>query len=200
MAHPSGFTADLRGNINGVDFEVHGRGTYDNGLSRGVYEVSTIPEGFDILILNAFLLLGDPSIHRTIQPAVSPFSGSYRYERKLEFADGNRITASVEHDKSTETTKSVFRLQGTSRVPKLDSVNSVVEHWMAPKAGTLSTEIPIDWLAADGSIYKGHISSLYQISPDIGSAPHQLWQRVISHASGKTLEIFQDSVLRAVDA
>jgi hypothetical protein len=193
------FQATMGGKLNGVKFSLKGTGFQDgNGFSRGSYVCTQVPPKMDLLLLNAFLMLGYPSVHRPMEGAINPFKGlSYHYRRTLTLEDGSRIVVTTRHDKQASNVMSKFTIQGEVDIPALESVSSVVETWAPQGAGKLSGEFPMQWVTKEGKKLKGVIATEYELPTKATMPPGQqyLWQRLASLSSGNRLEIIQDSEL-----
>ena len=192
------FQATMSGRINGVKFSLKGEGFHGNGFSRGSYECRQVPPKMDLLLLNAFLMLGYPSVHRPMDGAINPFMGlSYHYRRTLTLEDGSQLVVTTRHDKKAAKTTSKFTIEGNVDIPALDSVSSVVETWAPKGAGKLSGEFPMQWLTKDGKKLNGVIATEYELPAKAALPQRQqyLVQRLASLASGNKLEIIQDSEL-----
>jgi hypothetical protein len=193
------FQATMSGRLNGVKFSLKGTGFHDgNGFSRGSYVCTQVPPNMDLLLLNAFLMLGYPSVHRPMEGAVNPFKGlSYRYRRTLTLEDGSQLVVTTRHDRQASDVTSKFTIEGEVDIPALRSVSSVVETWAPQGAGKLAGEFPMQWVTQEGEKLKGVIASEYELPTQavMPSGRQYLFQQLASLASGNRLEIIQDSEL-----
>lgn len=191
------FAAHMQGRINQCDFQLEGKGIQGGGVCRGNYTANAVPDKFDLLLLNSFLMLGYPDIHRPMPGAVNPFANlsEYRYTRKLDLGERGQLEVSTAHTIGASHAESQFVIEGDVNLPKLNSVLSVRERWISSTDGEMHNDFPMHWVTESGDIMSGNVTSHY-VLPDVTDLPEQaLWQALISISSNNNLEIIQDSIL-----
>lgn len=160
------FRAKVTGTINGQAIAVEGEGIIDpsRGLTDGNYSIGKLPEGFDPLLLSAFLVCGYPHATGRIDEAANLFAeGSYEYRRVLKLRDGGEITQRTTIRVDGGNTESHMHLRGWANVPTLRQVEPVVESWEPDGPGGIRGHFTIGWTTPEGDLVTGDTFTSYQI-------------------------------------
>ena len=160
------FKADLTGCINNQTFTVTGKGKVNGniGLTDGIYEFSSLPKGFDPMLLSAFLVCGYPNAVASIDGTPNLFRGhSYEYRRSFKLRDGGELYCRTQIKLKGNSIKTKFHLTGWCNVPELVDMEPVVESWEPYGEGGLRGHFTISFKTKDGSLITGDTFTNYQI-------------------------------------
>lgn len=190
------FKATLTGRVNNHKISVKGAGRVDPavGVTDGIYEFD-VPDGFDPMLLSAFLICGYPHATAPIECTPNIFhEKSYEYRRKLVIRDGGELNQVAKVSISKEGINSRFHLTGW--IPDLcglTDIEPVVESWEPLGPGGIRGHFTITWKTASGALVTGDAFSNYQIETDveqIGLLHRLIFMRTIVDAErGKLREI-----------
>jgi hypothetical protein len=163
------FIAKLTGTVNNQNISVTGAGRIDPaiGVTDGIYEFS-VPDGFDPMLLSAFLICGYPHATASIEGAPNIFRDkSYEYRRVLTIRDGGQLTQMATVSLSEDGIHSHFHLTGwIPKISELIGIEPVVESWEPNGPGGLRGHFVIAWKTESGRLVTGDAVSSYQIGTD----------------------------------
>lgn len=163
------FAAKLTGQINHQIIEVTGTGHVDPdlGVTDGTYEFK-VPNGFDPMLLSAFLICGYPNATASINETPNIFLGkSYEYRRALQLRDGGELNQRATVTVRNNRIDSRFHLTGwIPAITGLTGVEPVVESWEPHGPGGIRGHFTIGWTTATGGLVVGNAFSTYQIDTD----------------------------------
>lgn len=161
------FSASLRARVNDCEFIVRGNGTSseETGVLRGKYKVGKLPRGMDPLILTAFLVTGYPGSSRSLSGTSNVFKGvSFKALRTLDFEDGKELVLSTACRRLGTRMMTEFRLTGSVSVPKLVSVEPVVETWIPNGGpGKVYGHFSIAWRTTRGKRIRAEATTRYDV-------------------------------------
>jgi hypothetical protein len=190
------FAATVTGQLNGELIHVTGAGTVEPalGLTDGTYDFR-LPADFDPLLLSAFLVCGYPNATACIDDTPNIFAGvSYQYRRTLKLREGGEITQRAAISVRENRIESRMHLTGSARVPKLTSIEPVVESWEPNGPGGIRGHFAIGWTTEKGFLVVGDAYTSYQIDvtrEQSGLLHRFIVMRTLLHASRNRLREIQ---------
>ena len=172
------FTMQLNGNLNDVEFSIHGRGNRDPecGIVHGQYELTrsdganTDISGVDHWIFNSMVITGYPSETGASNGTQNPFKDRpYKYKRTVDFLMRGSVDLEVDvHFSEDGLLESRFKVDGSVRVPPLKGVEPTIETWVPLSEKQILGTFTMAWVSRDGTRIPCIAKTYYEL---VGAGP-----------------------------
>ncbi|WP_420545539.1 hypothetical protein [Nitrosopumilus sp.] len=175
---------DIKLNVNGSSLLITGMGNGVLGEGDISAKISTrdyIPENFDLSVLSAFILTGQPAMAIILDKASNPFlesGGEYSANRTLDLGKHGKISSCYKVSKIGDSKlKATFDIDGDVRIPKLVSVYPTIETWI-PSDNSILGNFCMVWKTSEDTYLKGIVDTEYFIPSHVANLPDIQYRRM----------------------